>query len=369
MISGRLASRRFTAWDLAFVGVLLAVAALVPILNAVAGEDSLVHVSGYRVSIAGKYLCYALLALAIDLVWGYCGILSLGHGAFFALGGYAMGMYLMRMIGDRGVYGDPLLPDFMVFLAWDALPWYWQGFDVFAFAVVMALFVPALLAFAIGWFAFRSRVTGVYFSIVTQALTYALMLAFFQNDLGFGGNNGLTDFKEILGAPLALDATRNALFSASALALAGSYVLCRLIVSSKLGRVLVGVRDAEARLRFLGYRAERFKLFVWTTSAVLAGLAGALYVPQVGIINPGEFAPTKSIEAVVWVAVGGRGFLVGGPIGAVIVSGLKTFFTGAFADWWLFVLGGLFVFVTLYLPSGVFGLLQGAWRRGRGAGP
>ncbi|HSG89063.1 MAG TPA: urea ABC transporter permease subunit UrtC, partial [Pseudomonadales bacterium] len=352
MISARLASRRFTPWDLAFVGVLALVAALVPVLNALTAEDSLLHVSAYTVSIAGKYLCYALLALAIDLVWGYCGILSLGHGAFFALGGYAMGMYLMRMIGDRGVYGDPDLPDFMVFLDWDALPWYWQGFDVFAFALAMALVVPALLAFAIGWFAFRSRVTGVYFSIVTQALTYALMLAFFQNDLGFGGNNGLTDFKEILGAPLAVDATRNALFAASALALAGAYVLCRLIVSSKLGRVLVGVRDAEARLRFLGYRAERFKLFVWTISAILAGLAGALYVPQVGIINPGEFAPTKSIEAVVWVAVGGRGFLIGGPIGAVIVSGLKTFFTGAFADWWLFVLGGLFVFVTLYLPGG-----------------
>lgn len=358
MIAARLRSQRLQPWDWAFLGTVLLVAVLVPLLNTLPAEGSSGHISNYVVSLLGKYLCYALLALAIDLVWGYCGILSLGHGAFFALGGYAMGMHLMRGIDGRGVYGHPELPDFMVFLGWQELPWYWLGFDSFPFAMLMALFVPGLLAFVLGWFAFRSRVTGVYFSIVTQAMTYALMLAFFQNDLGFGGNNGLTDFKELLGVPLATAVSRNGLFAASAVALAGSYLLCRLIVSSKLGRVLVGVRDAEARLRFLGYRAERFKLFVWTFSALLAGLAGALYVPQVGIINPGEFAPAQSIEAVVWVAVGGRGFLVGGPLGAVIVSAMKTVFTGAFADYWLFVLGGLFVLVTLFLPNGVFGVLR-----------
>ncbi|MEE4362248.1 MAG: urea ABC transporter permease subunit UrtC [Pseudomonadales bacterium] len=340
-------------------------AVLVPLLNLALDPGSPLHVSAYLVSLFGKYLSYALLALSIDLVWGYCGILSLGHGAFFALGGYAMGMHLMRMIGDRGVYGDPLLPDFMVFLDWQVLPWYWQGFDHFAFALAMVMLAPGLVAFVLGWFAFRSRVTGVYLSIVTQALTYALMLAFFQNDLGFGGNNGLTDFKELLGFDLAADATRSALFAASALALAGAYLACRLLVSSKLGRVLVGVRDAEARLRFLGYRTERVKLFVWTFSAVLAGIAGALYVPQVGIINPGEFAPGKSIEAVVWVAVGGRGHLVGAPLGALVVNGAKTIFTGALADYWLFVLGGLFVVVTLLLPQGLFGLLRGLRLRRR----
>ena len=358
MIAARLRSERMQPLDWAFLGTMLLVAVLVPLLNVLPAEGSFAHVSNYLVSLLGKYLCYALLALAIDLVWGYCGILSLGHGAFFALGGYAMGMHLMRGIDGRGVYGHPVLPDFMVFLGREELPWYWLGFDAFGFAMLMALFVPGLLAFVLGWFAFRSRVTGVYFSIVTQAMTYALMLAFFRNDLGFGGNNGLTDFKELLGVQLATTVSRNSLFAASAIALAGSYLLCRLIVSSKLGRVLVGVRDAEARLRFLGYRAERFKLFVWTFSALLAGLAGALYVPQVGIINPGEFAPAQSIEAVVWVAVGGRGFLVGGPLGAVIVSATKTVFTGSFAEYWLFVLGGLFVLVTLFLPNGVFGLLR-----------
>ncbi len=348
--------------DAAFVAGLAALAVLLPLLNLALPADSPLHVSAWLISLLGKYTCYALLALAIDLVWGYCGLLSLGHGAFFALGGYAMGMHLMRMIGDRGVYGDPLLPDFMVFLNWDALPWYWHGFDLFPFALLMVALAPGILAFAVGWFAFRSRVTGVYFSIVTQALTYALMLAFFQNDLGFGGNNGLTDFKDLLGADLAADATRCALLVASLLALAGGYAVSRFIVGSKLGRVLVGVRDAEARLRFLGYRPERAKLFVWTVSAVLAGIAGALYVPQVGIINPGEFAPTRSIEAVVWVAVGGRGFLLGAPLGALAVNGLKSVFTGAFADYWLFVLGGLFVAVTLYLPHGLLGLLRGRGR-------
>ena len=357
MICARWMHGRIGFADWIFAAVVLGGALLVAVLSTVPGEDAPLRLSAYAVSLLGKYLCYALLALAIDLVWGYCGMLSLGHGAFFAIGGYAMGMYLMRMIGDRGVYGDPLLPDFMVFLAWTELPWYWQGFDGFPFALLMALLVPGSLAFVIGWFAFRSRVTGVYFSIVTQALTYALMLAFFQNDLGFGGNNGLTDFKDILGAPLTASGTRAGLLMASAVALTASVMGARLIVTSKLGRILVALRDAESRVRFLGYRPERFKLFVWTVSVMMAGLAGALYVPQVGIINPGEFAPAKSIEAVVWVAVGGRGFLLGAPIGAVLVGGMKTVLTGFLADAWLFVLGALFILVTLYLPQGVWGAL------------
>ena len=364
MISSRWMQGRIGVADRVLVALVLGVTLLVALLSTLPADDSPLRVSAYVVSLCGKYLCYGLLALAIDLVWGYCGLLSLGHGAFFALGGYAMGMYLMRMIGDRGVYGDPVLPDFMVFLSWTELPWYWQGFDSFPFALLMAMLGPGALAFIVGWFAFRSRVTGVYFSIVTQALTYALMLAFFQNDLGFGGNNGLTDFKDMLGVSLTADGTRAGLLMASACALTASFLAARLIVTSKLGRVLVALRDAEARVRFLGYRPERFKLFVWTVSAMMAGLAGALYVPQVGIINPGEFAPAKSIEAVVWVAVGGRGFLLGAPIGAVLVGGLKSVLTGFLADAWLFVLGGLFIFVTLYLPQGVWGAL--ASRRSAG---
>ncbi|MDA0824790.1 MAG: urea ABC transporter permease subunit UrtC, partial [Proteobacteria bacterium] len=301
---------------------------------------------------------YALLALSLDLVWGYCGILSLGHGAFFALGGYAMGMHLMRQIGDRGVYGNPELPDFMVFLNWDELPWYWLGFDMFWFAILMALAVPALLAFVFGWLAFRSRVSGVYLSIMTQALTYALMLAFFRNEFGFGGNNGLTDFKELLGADLQSDVTRIVLFVISAFALASGYLLCRWVVSSKLGRVVTAVRDAESRTRFLGYRVEHFQVWIFTVSAVLAGIAGALYVPQVGIINPGEFQPLNSIELVVWVALGGRGTLYGAALGAVVVNYAKTTLTGAFPEVWLFALGALFVIVTLVLPRGIVGLWQ-----------
>ncbi|WP_306029034.1 urea ABC transporter permease subunit UrtC [Stappia sp. MMSF_3263] len=335
---------------------LVAAAALVPILNLLLPAGHPLHVPTYAVTLMGKYLTYALLALALDLVWGYCGILSLGHAAFFALGGYAMGMYLMRQIGSRGVYGDPLLPDFMVFLNWQELPWYWTGFDAFPFAMLMALAVPGLLAFVFGWFAFRSRVTGVYLSIITQAMTYALLLAFFRNDMGFGGNNGLTDFKDILGFPVQSDATRAGLFSASALALAAGLVLAIAITGSKLGKVLIALRDAESRTRFLGYRVEHYKLFVWTVSAMMAGLAGALYVPQVGIINPGEFAPANSIEAVIWVAVGGRGTLVGPVIGAVLVNFAKSWFTAALPEIWLFALGALFVAVTLFLPRGIVGL-------------
>jgi urea ABC transporter permease protein UrtC len=337
------------------LAALLAAAVLVPLLNLYVPESSPFHVPNYLVGLLGKYLCFALLALSVDLIWGFCGILSLGHGAFFALGGYAMGMYLMRQIGDRGVYGNPELPDFMVFLDWKELPWYWYGFEYFPFALLMVALVPGALALVFGWFAFRSRVTGVYLSIITQAMTFALLLAFFRNDMGFGGNNGLTDFKELLGFDLQADGTRAGLFAASALVLAATYLLCRWIVCSKLGRVLVAIRDAESRVRFLGYRVEVYKVFVFTVSAVLAGIAGALYVPQVGIINPGEFSPANSIEIVVWVAVGGRGYLHGAILGAILVNYAKTYLTGAAPDIWLFFLGGLFIAVTVLLPKGIVG--------------
>ena len=343
---------------LVLLAVLIILGVGVPILNLWVPPDHPLHLTSYTVTVLGKYLCYALLAVSIDLVWGYMGILSLGHAAFFALGGYCFGMYLMRQIGTRGVYGDPVLPDFMVFLNWQELPWYWLGFDQFWFAALMVLVVPGLLAFVFGWFAFRSRVSGVYLSIITQALTYALMLAFFRNEMGFGGNNGLTDFKDVLGFSLQSDSTRVVLFVLSALALAGGYLACRWLVSTRMGRVLVAIRDSEDRARFLGYRVERVKALVFTFSAMLAGVAGALYVPQVGIINPGEFAPLISIEAVIWVAVGGRGTLVGPVVGAVLVNYSKTWLTTALPEVWLFALGGLFVAVTLLLPYGLIGLLR-----------
>ena len=345
---------------LVFLALLGVVTVAVPLLNLATSPASAVHVPTYAVALLGKYLCFALLALSVDLIWGYAGILSLGHGAFFALGGYAMGMHLMREIGTRGVYGHPELPDFMVFLNWQELPWFWTGFDQFWFAALMVVAVPGLLAFVFGWFAFRSRVTGVYLSIITQAMTFALMLAFFRNDMGFGGNNGLTDFKDLLGFNLQSDRTRAGLFVASGLALGLGYVVCRLLVTSKLGKVLVAIRDAESRTRFLGYRVEAYKLFVFTLSACLAGIAGALYVPQVGIINPSEFAPANSIEIVIWVAVGGRGTLVGAVLGAVLVNFAKSYFTGALPELWLFALGGLFIATTLFLPKGIMGLVQSA---------
>ena len=343
------------------VGILLLMAILVPASNLLLPFGHPLRVPNYMVPLLGKYLSYAMLALALDLVWGYVGILSLGHGAFFALGGYAMGMYLMRQIGSRGVYGNPNLPDFMVFLNWKELPWYWYGFDQFWFAALMVMVVPGLLAFAFGWFAFRSRVTGVYLSIITQAMTYALLLAFFRNDMGFGGNNGLTDFKDILGYPVQANATRSALFAASALALALGVLIVALISGSKFGKLMVAVRDAESRTRFIGWRPENIKLFAFTVSAVMAGVAGALYVPQVGIINPGEFAPANSIEVVVWTAIGGRGTIVGPIIGALLVNAGKSWFTGAIPELWLFALGGLFVAVTLFLPKGIVGTI-GEWR-------
>ncbi|MBK8174706.1 MAG: urea ABC transporter permease subunit UrtC [Rhodospirillales bacterium] len=339
------------------IAVLIAAAVLVPVSNLTLSSDSPLHIPTYLVSLLGKYLCFALLALSVDLIWGYCGILSLGHGAFFALGGYAIGMHLMREIGTRGVYGNASLPDFMVFLNWKELPWYWHGFDSFPFAVAMVMVVPGLLAAVFGWFAFRSRVTGVYLSIISQALTFALMLAFFRNDMGFGGNNGLTDFKDVLGYDLQADTTRAALFALTAFLLALAYAACRLITASRLGKVLVAIRDAESRVRFLGYRVEYYKLFVFVFSAVLAGIAGALYVPQVGIINPSEFAPANSIEIVIWVAIGGRGTLHGAILGALLVNYLKTYLTGAIPEIWLFALGGLFIAATLFLPKGVIGIL------------
>ena len=340
-----------------FLTVLAIVAVLVPVLHLAVPESHALHLSTYSVTLIGKYMCYALLAVAVDLIWGYCGILSLGHTAFFALGGYAMGMYLMRQIGTRGVYGDPILPDFMVFLNWKELPWFWHGMDMFWFAMLMVLFVPGLLAYVFGWFAFRSRVTGVYLSIITQALTYALLLAFFRNEMGFGGNNGLTDFKDLLGANLKSPATRIGLFLATAFFLGAGYFACRAIARSRFGRVVQAIRDAESRARFIGYRVENYKLWLFTFSAMLAGVAGALYVPQVGIINPGEFAPINSIEVVIWVAVGGRGTLYGAVIGALVVNYAKTVLTDALPDAWLYVLGALFVVVTLFLPRGVVGLL------------
>jgi urea transport system permease protein len=343
----------------ALLGILLLLAIVIPLLNLAVPESSALHVSTYTVALLGKYMSYAMLAIAVDLVWGYCGILSLGHAAFFTLGGYAIGMYLMREIGARGVYGNPNLPDFMIFLNWKTLPWYWHGFDQFWFAACMVMIVPGLLALVFGWLAFRSRVTGVYLSIITQALTYALMLAFFRNDMGFGGNNGFTDFKDVLGFDLHKGTTRVSLFLITLLALAASYLVCRYVVTSRAGRVIQAVRDSESRARFIGYKVESYKLWVFVASAVLAGIAGALYVPQVGIINPSEFSPVNSIEIVIWVAVGGRGTLYGAVAGALIVNYVKTFFTSALPELWLYALGALFVAVTLFLPRGVVGVIPG----------
>jgi urea transport system permease protein len=347
-------------WSLRFwlgfaaAGLLLVV--VVPLLNRALPADSAWAVPDYIVPLLGKYLCYAMLALSLDLVWGYAGILSLGHGAFFALGGYCMGMYLMRQIGTRGVYGNPLLPDFMVFLNWQELPWFWWGFDHFAYAMAMVMLVPGIFALIFGWLAFRSRVTGVYLSIITQAMTYALWLAFFRNDMGFGGNNGLTDYKDLLGFNLQLPSTRLGLYIASAIGLGIAFLLCRFITVSKLGRVLLALRDAESRVRFLGYSVTNAKLFVFTVSAVLAGIAGALYVPQVGIINPSEFSPANSIEVAIWVAVGGRGTLSGAILGAGTVNLAKSWLTSAAPEIWLFFLGGLFVLTTVAFPRGIVGI-------------
>ena len=328
-----------------------------PVLNLVVPAESPLHMSAYWVTLLGKIMCYAIVAVAMDLIWGYAGILSLGHGLFFALGGYAFGMYLMRQIGSDGQYQQPM-PDFMVFLDWKEFPWQWWNSESFWWCAMLVVAVPALLAFAFGYFAFRSRVKGVYFSIITQALTFAAMLLFFRNATGFGGNNGFTDFRRILEIPIATPQTRMALFAISAAVLIGTLLLARWIVTSKFGRVLAAIRDAEARVMFCGYDTVYYKLAIWTLSAVLCGIAGALYVPQVGIINPSEMSPANSIEIAIWVAVGGRGTLAGAALGAGLVNGAKSFFTQAFPEYWLFFLGLLFILVTLFLPQGVLGLLN-----------
>ena len=353
-MSGPARSHRLRApWETWLVLVVcVTVGVVVPIFNLVPAETSALHVPEFLVALIGKLTCYAIVAVALDLAWGYAGILSLCHGFFFALGGYAMGMYLMRVIGTEGMYRSSL-PDFMVFLDWKELPWYWLGFDHFWFAAVMALFVPGLVAYVFGFFAFRSRISGVYFSIVTQALTYAAMLLFFRNATGFGGNNGLTDFKRILGFSLREPATKAGLCAASGIGLGVAYAVCRAVVKSRAGRVLTAMRDVEPKVRFCGYDPVAYKLFAWTLSAVLCGLAGALYVPQVGIINPSEMQPSSSVEVAIWVAVGGRGTLAGAVLGALLVNGAKSWLTAAFPTAWLYVLGTLFVGVTLLLPSGV----------------
>jgi urea transport system permease protein len=336
---------------------------VVPLLHLAVPPDHPLHVSDFFVTLVGKILCYAIVAVALDLVWGYVGILSLGHGLFFALGGYAFGMYLMRQIGRDGSYRMDL-PDFMVFLDWKSLPWYWHGSDSFAWAALLVLAVPALVAFVFGYFAFRSRIKGVYFSIITQALTFAAMLLFFRNETGFGGNNGFTDFKRVLGVPITAPSTRVALFALSAAMLLATLLLCRWLVTSKYGRVLTAIRDAESRVMFLGYQPLWYKLSAWTLSAVLCGVAGALYVPQVGIINPGEMSPANSIEIAIWVAVGGRGTLIGPVAGAFLVNLAKSWFTVSFPEYWLFFLGALFIAVTLWLPNGVAGIAR-QWRERR----
>ena len=346
--AGWIAMAAFAA--LAFVAV--------PVLHLAVPADSPLHVSSFALTLLGKILCYAIVAVALDLIWGYGGILSLGHGVFFALGGYAFGMYLMRQIGRDGVYQSDL-PDFMVFLDWKAYPWYWSGTDHFLWAAFLVVAVPALLAWVFGYFAFRSRIKGVYFSIITQAMTFAFMLLFFRNETGFGGNNGFTDFKRILGYPIHAPEMRVALFALSALALMLALLAARYLVASRYGRVLTAIRDAESRVMFLGYNPLNYKLFAWVVSAVMCGVAGALYVPQVGIINPGEMSPAMSIEIAIWVAVGGRGTLIGAVLGAFLVNLAKSWFTVAFPEYWLFFLGFLFIAVTLFLPEGVVGL----WRR------
>jgi len=328
-----------------------------PVLNLLVPPDNPLHVSAYGVTLSGKIMCYMIVAIAMDLVWGYAGILSLGHGLFFALGGYAFGMYLMRQIGADGQYRVNM-PDFMVFLDWKEFPWAWWNSESFLWCAFLVVAVPGLLAFVFGYFAFRSRVKGVYFSIITQALTFAAMLLFFRNNTGFGGNNGFTDFKRILGIPIATPEMRMAIFAVTGATLIATLLLGRWLVTSRFGRVLAAIRDAEARVMFCGYDTLWYKLFVWTLSAVLCGIAGALYVPQVGIINPGEFAPINSIEVVIWVAVGGRGTLYGAAAGAVLVNYAKTFFTGALPEVWLYALGALFVLVTLFLPRGLIGLAK-----------
>lgn len=346
---------------LGILSALAAVTVVAPILNLWLAPDHPLHFSDYAVSLVGKIMCYAICALAIDLIWGYTGILSLGHGMFFALGGYAMGMYLMRQIGRDGNYKSDL-PDFMVFLDWKELPWHWSLSDSFIATLVLVVLVPGLLAWVFGYFAFRSRIKGVYFSIITQALTFAAMLLFFRNETGFGGNNGFTDFKRILGHEIATPSMRMTLFVLTGLTLIALFLVSRWLVRSKFGRVLQAIRDAESRVMFTGYNPVHYKLAIWVISAVMCAVAGALYVPQVGIINPGEMSPSASIEMAIWAAVGGRGTLIGPVMGAFFVNGAKSWFTQVAPEYWLFVLGGLFIAVTLFLPRGLIGLIPSLTR-------
>jgi urea transport system permease protein len=340
-----------------FVAALLAVAVLAPVLNLMLPADHVLHLSDYAVALIGKIMCYAICALAMDLIWGYTGILSLGHGLFFALGGYAMGMYLMRQIGRDGNYKSDL-PDFMVFLDWKELPWHWALSDSLGATLLLVVLVPAVVAGVFGYFAFRSRIKGVYFSIITQALTYAAMLLFFRNETGFGGNNGFTDFKRILGHPIATAQTRMVLFVLTGLTLLAALLLARWLITRKYGRVLQAIRDAESRVMFSGYSPLPYKLSIWVLSAILCGIAGALYVPQVGIINPGEMSPAQSIEMAIWAAVGGRATLIGPVVGAFLVNGAKSWLTVTAPEFWLYFLGALFIAVTLFLPQGVVGWVQ-----------
>ena len=348
-----------TGWT-AFIVALIVVCAVAPVLNLVVPEGSAFHLSDYAVGLLGKMMCYAIVALAMDLIWGYTGILSLGHGMFFALGGYAMGMYLMRQIGRDGNYKSDL-PDFMVFLDWKSLPWHWTFSDSFIATLFLIVVVPGLVAFVFGYFAFRSRIKGVYFSIITQAMTFAAMLLFFRNETGFGGNNGFTDFKRILGIAIATPSMRMTLFVLTGLTLLGFFLFGRWLVASKFGRVLQAIRDAESRVMFSGYNSLGYKLTIWVISAVMCGVAGALYVPQVGIINPSEMSPANSIEIAIWTAVGGRGTLIGPVIGAFIVNGAKSCLTVTAPEFWLYFLGALFIAVTLFLPHGVVGLVRKLW--------
>ncbi len=347
----------------AFLAALIAVCALAPVMNLLVPEGSPFHLSDYAVALVGKIMCYAICALAMDLIWGYTGILSLGHGLFFALGGYAMGMYLMRQIGRDGNYKSDL-PDFMVFLDWKELPWHWTFSDSFLATLALIVLVPGVVAFVFGYFAFRSRIKGVYFSIITQAMTFAAMLLFFRNETGFGGNNGFTDFKRILGMPLATQEMRMVLFVLTGLTLLGFFLFARWLVNAKFGRVLQAIRDAESRVMFSGYNPIGYKLTIWVISAVMCGVAGALYVPQVGIINPGEMSPANSIEIAIWAAVGGRASLIGPIIGAFLVNGAKSWLTVTAPEFWLYFLGALFIGVTLFMPQGVVGLFKRIARKG-----
>jgi urea transport system permease protein len=341
------------------IWVVLAVALFViivlPALNAYTTEGSWLHISDFTISVYGKYLCYAMLAISVDLLWGYTGLLSLGQALFFALGGYMMGMYLMRMIGTLGQYHLPI-PDFLVFLGWSKLPEFWKPFDSFPFAMFMAILLPSALSGIFGYLAFRSRIRGVYFAILTQALTYAASLLFFRNSLLLGGNNGFTDFKFILGYDLRAQSTQRGLFIATGISLLAVYLFCKWLTVTKFGKVQRAIRDSENRVMFSGYSTANFKLFIFVLAALIASLAGVLYVPQVGIINPSEMTTDKSLEAVVWVAVGGRGTLIGPIIGAFAVNWMKSWATRAYPDLWLFFLGTMFIIVTLFMPKGIVGL-------------